>query len=225
VRADQMGFVEASVNRKTGPIPVSTARRMTCPAACPFKKKGCYAASGPLSFWWDKLDAGLWGMSWEEFLQKIRDLPPGTFWRHAQAGDLPGCGSRIDRKKLRELTKANEGKLGYSYTHKPLSRSNLAAIREAVKHGFTANLSSNGPSMADRLFDSGIPTVTIVPLGTPKVSYTPKGRKIVICPAQMQDKMTCDRCRLCARADRGFIVGFLPHGKYAKAVNEVAAVN
>jgi hypothetical protein len=175
--------------------------------------------------WWDRLDAGTWGMSWEEFLAQVRKLPKGTFWRHAQAGDLPGRGTSVDSKRLRELTVVNRGKLGYAYTHKPLNRDNLAAIREAVKHGFTANLSSNGPSMADRLFDSGLPTVTIVPLGTPKVSYTPRGRKIVICPAQRIEGMNCWRCRLCARANRSFIVGFLPHGKCAKKVSEIAVVN
>jgi hypothetical protein len=164
-------------------------------------------------------------MSWKEFLAEIRKLPSGTFWRHAQAGDLPGQNNRINRKKLRELTAANRGKFGFTYTHKPLSKSNLAAIREAVKHGFAVNLSSNGPSMADRLFDSGLPVVTLVPLGTPKVSYTPKGRQIIICPVQVGLQDSCVKCRLCVRAKRRFIVGFLPHGVHAKEVSAIASVN
>jgi len=225
MRSDVMGFTPVSTNRKTGPIPVSTASHHTCSPDCPFRNKGCYAASGPLAIWWAKLDTGAWGMSWKAFLKQIKTLPQGTFWRHAQAGDLPGRGNVIDRKRLRELTAANRGKFGFTYTHKPLSKSNLAAIREAVKHGFAVNLSSDGPSMADRLFDSGLPTVTIVPLGTPKVSYTPKGRQIIICPVQTGLKDSCATCRLCARAKRRFIIGFLPHGVHAKEVNAVAAVN
>jgi hypothetical protein len=189
------------------------------------RSKGCYAASGPISIWWAKLDAGTWGMSWKAFLKQIKTLPRGTFWRHAQAGDLPGRGNAIDRKRLRELTAANSGKFGFAYTHKPLSKSNLAAIREAVKHGFAVNLSSNGPSMADRLFDSGFPTATVVPLGTPKVSFTPKGRRIIICPSQRSPDITCAQCRLCARAKRSFIIGFLPHGTHAKEVSQIASVN
>lgn len=225
MRADQMGFVTASRNRKTGKIPVSTARRLTCPSTCPFKRGGCYAADGPVSFWWQRLDEGTWGISWEEFLARVRALSPGTLWRHAQAGDLPGRGTSVDRKRLRELTEANRGRLGYTYTHKPPNSGNLSAIREAVKGGFTVNLSANGPSTADKLFDSGLPVATVVRKGTPAVSFTPRGRKIVVCPAQRKEGMNCSRCRLCARADRGFIVGFLPHGKYAGKVSQVAAVN
>ena len=225
MRSDVMGFTPVSKNSKTGPIPVSTSSHCTCPSTCPLRKKGCYGKAGPIEIWWKRLDAGTWGMSWEAFLTEIRKLPRGTFWRHAQAGDLPGRGTAIDRKRLRELTAANKGKFGYAYTHKPLNRDNLAAIREAVKHGFTANLSSNGPSMADRLFDSGLPVVTIVPLGTPKVSYTPKGRQIIICPAQVGLQTSCATCRLCARAHRRFIIGFLPHGRQARQVSAIAAVN
>jgi hypothetical protein len=67
--------------------------------------------------------------------------------------------------------------------------------------------------------------VTIVPLETPKVSYTPKGRRIVICPAQAGLQASCATCRLCARAKRSFIIGFLPHGTHAKEVSQIASVN
>lgn len=222
--ADNMGFVTASDNVKTGPIPVSVSSSMTCPSTCPLKKQGCYGRGGKLSLWWRRLDTGEWGMSWQEFLARVKQLPKGTFWRHGQAGDLPGRGTLISRSKLRELAKANKGKLGYAYTHKPPTRSNLSAIREAIRNGFAINLSANGPSMADRLFETGIPVVTIVPTGTPAVSLTPKGRKILICPAQRKEGMNCANCRLCARK-RDFIVGFLPHGSGAKKVSEIAAVN
>lgn len=225
MRANVIGFVRKSSNSKTGPIPVSVSRKLTCPSTCPLKKSGCYAKAGFLKFSWARLENGSWGMSWEAFLEEIRSLPEGTFWRHAQAGDLPGVGTSLDRKRLRELVKANRGRLGYTYTHKPLNSGSLSAIRAACKGGFTVNLSADGPSMADKMFDSGLPVVTIVPKGTPGTSRTPRGRTILICPAQRSESITCVDCKICAGSKRKFIVGFLPHGCQATRVHEIASEN
>jgi hypothetical protein len=225
VRADVIGFVHRSSNSKTGPIPVSVSRKITCPSTCPLKKAGCYARAGFLKFPWGRLEDGTWGMPWEEFLQHVRELPAGTFWRHAQAGDLPGVGTVIDRKKLLQLAEANRGRRGYAYTHKPPTRSNLSAVREACRDGFIVNLSADGPSMADKLAQSGLPVVTLVPKGTPAVSRMPEGRKIVVCPSQRRKGITCVTCKLCANGDRKFIIGFLPHGSQANVVHKVACEN
>ena len=40
-----------SANAKTGPIPVSTTERATCPVDCAVRE-ACYAASGPLALHW-----------------------------------------------------------------------------------------------------------------------------------------------------------------------------
>jgi hypothetical protein len=47
-----------SRNVKTGPIPVSTSTRKTCPDSCPFKNNGCYAESGPLAIHWKAVTQG-----------------------------------------------------------------------------------------------------------------------------------------------------------------------
>lgn len=227
MHTDVIGFVRKSRNAKTGPIPVSVSRRVTCPSTCPLRHSGCYAHEGFLRFHWARLENGTWGIPWEEFLQEIEALPEGTFWRHAQAGDLPGRGTAINRKKLRELTKANRGKKGYTYTHKPPNPGNLSAVREACKGGFIINLSADGLSMADKLFDSGLPVATLLPEKWSAPLKTPRGRRVVVCPAQARGRssVTCDDCRLCARGDRNFIIGFLPHGRKAPAVRKVASSN
>lgn len=218
-----VGFVQRTRNVKTGPIPVSTSSRSTCPSTCPLKENGCYAHVGHIKRLWNELDDGVWGMSWGHFLEKVRNLPKGAFWRHAQAGDLPGKGTAIDVRKLLQLVDANRGKRGYTYTHK--APSNLSAVREACRNGFTVNASADGPSKADELFDAAVPVVSIVPFGTPAVSYTPRGRKIIVCPAQRKEGLTCNDCRICAVADRPYIVGFLPHGIQAKRVDCIARAN
>jgi hypothetical protein len=72
-----------SRNKKTGPIPVSTTERKSCPDTCPFKKNGCYADGGPLAIVWNQTSDI--GDNWKTFCGKIKDLKPGQLWRHNQA--------------------------------------------------------------------------------------------------------------------------------------------
>ena len=67
-------------------------------------------------------------------------------WRHNQAGDLPGRGNKIDLRLLAELVAANRQRRGFTYTHKPLTAANVAAIMGATRDGFTVNVSANSPA-------------------------------------------------------------------------------
>jgi hypothetical protein len=221
-----------STNQKTGPIPVSTSPDSTCPPACPFLGEGCYADSGPLKIHWSAVSRGQRGEPWTVFLSRIRSLPESQLWRHNQAGDLPGIGNRIDAKQLAQLASSNKGRRGFTYTHKPVIRTegvpdkvvqgNLRTVQKAVEQGFTINLSGNSLAHADRLARTGLPVATVVPPGSPARFLSPAGNRVVICPAQRSETTTCAMCRLCSRADRGFMIGFLPHGTGAKKVSAVA---
>jgi len=221
-----------STNQKTGPIPVSTSPDSTCSPACPFKGAGCYADSGPLKIHWSAVSKGTRGEPWTVFLSRIRSLPESQLWRHNQAGDLPGAGNRIDSVRLNQLARASAGKRGFTYTHKPVIQTpgvpsavvqaNRRSVRSAVAQGFVVNLSGNNVEHADRLARTGLPVATVVPPGSPARFTTPAGNRVVICPAQRSDTTTCATCRLCSRADRGLIIGFLPHGTGARKVSQVA---
>jgi hypothetical protein len=195
-----------SANAKTGPIPVSTSSAVTFSDACPFKKDGCYADSGPLALHWSKVTSGQRGFDWSAFLGKIRSFPAGQLWRHNQAGDLPGFGDSIDATALDELATANTGKRGFTYTHKPLTPDNLSA---------------NSVAHADTLAKLGLPVAAVVPQDSADRFTTPDGNRVVICPAQRVDGISCNTCRLCAKGNRGFIVGFKPHGTGAKRVQRI----
>lgn len=206
-----------SSNSKTGPIPVSTSTAATCPDSCPLKKAGCYADVGPLGMHWKAVTEGKRGSSWDDFLAAIRKLPHGILWRHNQAGDLPGNNEEIDAGMLAELVRANGNRKGFTYTHKPMNAANAHAVAEANRKGFTINLSANSPAHADQLAALGIgPVVSIVREDAAKVSYTPEGRKMVVCPAQTSDRVTCASCGLCQRVDREYIIGFRAHGASKK---------
>lgn len=216
-----------SSNQKTGPIPVSTTHSDSCPPVCPFKDGGCYAKHGPLALIWRDVEQH--GMEWDEFCAKIESLPDGQLWRHNQAGDLPGVGDVIDAVLLDKLVKANSGKRGFTYTHKPVigdweAVRNRRAVQRANQRGFTVNLSGNNLAHADELADLGIgPVVSVVPEATPEKFTTPAGRRGVICPATTRDDISCVDCQLCSR-QRSIIVGFRSHGTGKKMAEQIAGI-
>jgi hypothetical protein len=213
-----------SSNQKTGPIPVSTSSANTCPDVCPFKKNGCYADSGPLAFHWMKVTKGERGGSLEAFTKAIKAFPKGQLWRHNQAGDLMGENNTIDAEGLRAIVKANKGRKGYTYTHKPMTEENQALVKEANENGFTINLSGNNLKHADKLKALGIAPVTaIVPENAPDKGVTPEGNRWIACPAQTRENVSCASCKLCSVSNRGIIIAFKAHGtskKKAMAASE-----
>jgi hypothetical protein len=215
-----------SSNAKTGPMPVSTTSKASCPNSCSLKGSGCYAEAGPLGIHWAAVSNGKRGTDWSSFCATISSLPDGIVWRHNQAGDLPSDDNiNINPSLVYELIKANVNKKGFTYTHyKPSDGLNYAIINYSNKHGFTINLSAESLSEADTLVDLNIgPVVTLLPEVSTKVTYTPAGRKVVTCPAFHNDKVSCYTCKLCQRQDRP-IIGFPVHGTSKKKAAKVFAI-
>ena len=214
-----------SANAKTGPIPVSTISANTCPDICPFKKGGCYAKSGPLALHWGKVNDGTRGTDLAGYIETIANFPTGQLWRHAQAGDLPGDGETIDGDALGEIVRANIGLRGFTYTHySPAIGENAKFIRGANEWGFTVNLSANNLDHADKLANLKIgPVVTVLPADSTENTFTPMGRRVVICPATIRDGVSCATCQLCAR-QRDIIVGFPAHGTGKKLVEKTIQI-
>lgn len=213
----QVHLTLKSANAKTGPIPVSTTERDSCPTDCAMRA-GCYAASGPLALHWAAVSAGTRGTSWGQFVQAIAALPEGQLWRHNQAGDLPQTGGTIDAVKLGQLVAANQGKRGFTYTHHR-DRASLAWVKHANEWGFTVNLSANDLHDADALADTGAgPVVVVLPSTQTQNTETPAGRKVVVCPATQRDDVSCATCQLCQR-QRSTIVGFPAHGTKKRVID------
>jgi hypothetical protein len=195
----QVHLTLQSKNEKTGKIPVSTTEAQTCPAACPFNNAnegGCYAESGPLKMHWMRVSDRQRGDTWPVFLGKISNLKADTLWRHNQAGDLPGRNDQLDATACMELTQANDGKRGFTYTHY-----------------------DHADQLAD--LDAG-PVATVLPIDQTTNTTTPQGRKVVICPATIRDDVSCATCQLCQR-QRDFIIGFPAHGTSKKKASAIAA--
>lgn len=265
----QVQFTLRSRNGKVGPIPVSTTSNDTCPDACPLKtisddSGGCYAENGPLGILWRALSKAKPGrsyvagattmraLSWSQFCRAVSELAVDTFWRHNQAGDLPGQNDKIDSKALGELVKANRGKRGFTYSHKPLTgphgKANAAAIKAANQNGFTINLSADNLVECDELAATGVgPVVVVLPESAgrkfkgaewlesieeyraryaetfgPRGIVTPNGQSVKVCPATYLDT-SCADCQLCQRQARKVPVGFPAHGASKRKADKIAS--
>lgn len=205
-------------NRKTGPIPTTRSPASTCPDSCGLKGNGCYAENAPLVWAWT--DDAVKGCDFDALLMKIRKIPAGSLWRHNEAGDL-------DFETLERLVAANSGRRGFTYTHHVPTQNprRLAELRAANANGFTINLSADNGQIADRYVALGLPTVVVLPMSAENVSYTPAGNKVVACPAEKSEKVTCATCGLCQIADRPYIIGFRAHGSRKKTAERVTVVN
>lgn len=215
---------ERSQNPITGPILVTTSVRATCPATCSHKGSTCYAEKGALGgFLWTKLETTPIGHAFANGIvvrnvfnlaQMIRNLPEGAVWRHNQAGDLPTAFGVIIQAHLDILVAANVGRLGFSYTHHDVvgNLENRKIITALNSQGFTVNLSADNLVHADVLYDTGCGPVAAIVSATNRTNMlTPKGRKVVICPAYTRPGTTCSSCKLCAR-QRDFIIGLPEQG-------------
>jgi len=212
-----------SSNVKTGKIPVTTTERLSCPTTCKFYDKGCYAKSGPLALHWRKVSNGERGTDWQGLCDFVDKLPTNQLWRHNQAGDLPHVLGMIDDDKLFQLVSSNKGKRGFTYTHHKLGKFNLDAIRKANNHGFTINISTESLEDAVFNFKRGLPTVVVVPSDHTDSITKHDGVNVVVCPAQTQDNITCEKCGLCSQSTRKCIVAFKAHGTARKHVSSIVS--
>ena len=219
------GFTRKSRNKKTGPMAVTTTSKESCPPDCPLKDGACYAEAYPLKGRWDEITERKRGVGLPALLALIQTIEPGEMWRHNQAGDLPSADGVINRAALSALADANTNRVGYTYTHHDViaNLDNRQAVRAANDEGFCVNLSGNDLSHADELVDTGAGPVTVLLPADFKgrTTTTPKGRKVSVCPAQLDDT-TCVDCGLCAQPFRKSIVGFISHGIRKRAASEIA---
>lgn len=215
-------LTRVSGNAKTGPIPVSTTSKSTCPDACPLKGNGCYAESGPLALHWNAISRKERGYDLDHFCHEIKRLPKGQLWRYGQAGDLQGDAHQIDAGSLEKIVEANQGRRGFAYTHYPaLEPANARAVARANAQGFVVNLSANNLAHADELARLKIaPVVTLLPPEQVTPTVTPEGRHVAICPASVRDDVSCATCGICA-TQRKAIIGFPAHGSTKAKAHKV----
>lgn len=208
-----------SANRKTGPIPVTARTGSTCPASCPLVNPetlepgdGCYG-HGRIAYHARRL-----GTQERAVLKQIaREAPLGGLVRHHEVGDVMRDG-RPDTRYLAQLAQlaADRPDLRHIlYTH---------AWREldASALPFTMNAScETREEIEDASARGFLPVVIVQDHADELIGSYVDGRKVIVCPADTDERVTCSACGLCAKADtpkhRRAVVAFPAHGPTRKA--------
>ena len=222
----QVALTTASGNSNTGPIPTTVTEEASCAPTCPFLNKGCYGKYHLQGVHWRKVSNHERGVSWDEFIAKVRKFLPATLWRHNVTGDLPHIFGDIDSSKVDSLVRANRDKRGFTFTHHVLNTHNVAILKDANARGFTINASTESVEVADSVMSKhGIPAVAVIPsTESRRFFHTESGRKVIVCPAKIhKGKVNCSTCGLCQQSDREFIIAFPAHGTAKKAVDAIVS--
>lgn len=210
----------ASGNSKTGPIPTTSRPQDTCPTSCPFFDAGCYG-KGRIFALADKYANEHNESSMTAVLSKARKA--ARIVRDRVVGDLLDTDGNVDYAYMRAIAAAARvnGLRVFGYTHVPLERLDL----DSVPENYVLNISTETPDGAAAAIRAGFDAVMVnddIAEGT-----MIEGKRIVTCPAQTREGITCATCGLCSKKNRKSIIRFLTHGagkrKAAQAVRKANA--
>lgn len=217
--------VARSGNSKTGPLPVTYRPMSTCPTGCPFLPTGqiggCYG-TGRIFASADRRSGDV-DVETATWMVRLGKDAGARFLRDRVVGDVVTPRGTLDRAYVRGVaTVARENGLvpfGYTHAWRAFTSADVAWLR---RQGYVMNASVESPEAAVEAIGRGLSVALVdeeLPDGT-RIG----GRRLVTCPAQARDDVTCASCGLCARPDRPQVVRFLVHGiSRAKARRVVAA--
>ena len=218
---DGVHMTARSGNAKTGDIPVTYRAMTTCEPTCPFLPTGeiggCYG-TGRI-FGMAAKYAAL--VSVDSLRAKLaKRAPSARFMRDRVVGDIVTDDGAIDHGYIATMAAiAREVDLipfGYTHAWRRFTGDDVARVRST---GYVMNASCESRDDVREAVALGMPTVIASDIVEEGETFTrPDGvtLRIVTCPAQTRDDVTCASCGLCARGDRRAIVRFNIHGTARK---------
>ena len=129
---------------------------------------------------------------------------------------------KIDGLALYQLTRANKGRKGFTYTHYPINTHyNVQCVEAANQEGFTINVSCDSLRECDKIQDiTDAPLVVVLRSDETRTAFrTDGGQKVVVCPTYYIPDTACDTCQLCYQSRNRAIIGFPAHGSKKKTIN------
>lgn len=212
-------LVARSSNSKTGDIPVTYRGQSTCPSTCPFLNNGCYG-DGRLWVLAHKYVHDLAMADAMAILAKVRK--GARYLRDRVLGDIVTESGGIDWDYLVNVSwlahKANLVPFGYTHAWELFDR---ASVRRVRSFGYVMNASTETPRQVELAIMLGMPTV--ITNGDLPEGEIIAGKRVITCPAQVRDGITCATCGLCAKGDRKVIIRFIPHGPSRKRAESAIA--
>lgn len=215
-----------SANEKVGKAAATYAPiEGTCDPSCPFysadgePSAGCYAREGKVSMVERRIASGLAGLSADTIAAieaaAIRDaaelVPAGRPLRVHVSGD---CRTEKAARMISEACEVWPGDVWtYSHVWRTIPRSAWGRVSVLA--------SVESVNDARRAMDRGYAAAIVVDEHPADgKAYRVADMKIVPCPAQTRDDVTCESCGLCLDADKllalRLVVGFAAHGSGAK---------
>jgi hypothetical protein len=230
-------FTPQSGNAKTGNIPVTYRPMKTCATDCTFLPEsyaaelvaaglrdpsipaagGCYG-TGRIFGMAKKYAATVTVGEVRAKLSKA--AKSARFLRDRVVGDVMTESGQIDHEYIENVAalaiEADLIPFGYTHAWPKMTREDVAQIAAT---GYVMNASCETRDDVRAAIDLGMPVVIASDLVADGETFTrPDGStaRIVTCPAQTREAVTCASCGLCARKDRAAVVRFEIHGTSKK---------
>jgi hypothetical protein len=212
-------WTSRSNNRKTGNVPnawigLSREEAEDSCSGCSMLDKGCYAHHGSVL---------IGSMSVTRAAKKNPEgytLQTALKERHKKAkmvrvtalGDIGRGGKELADTIVDTVRETGLALVGYTHHWREQD------VADSWKGRLMA--SCEDLSDADLAADAGWRAAAVVMSDHPRVSKTPAGRTVIVCPAQLKDdySVTCNSCRLCNASARGPVIAFRAHGNNLKSV-------
>jgi hypothetical protein len=210
---------EKSGNRKIGNISSTTVTLKTCPNSCPFKDNGCYAQSSFVGMHVSKLNKTTstpLELANEEAIA-INSLSGKRDLRLHVAGDCTTNKIAGIVSGAAEKYKTKHNKKVYTYTHawRNVDRSSWNSVSVLASTETTHD--------AKIAISKGYGASIVVSSHKDTKAYMEDGLKLLPCPQQIKDSVTCETCKLCMNdtylRDNKVVIAFASHGTGAKKVN------
>lgn len=214
----------AKGNTKTGPIPTTSRPMTTCPADCPFLPTGNGGCYGTGRIFHNAAKKATVRTIADVVKQVNAETPRAAkYLRDRVVGDVLGEDGRLDTEYIHNIAEVGRqtGLTVFGYTHawKQFSPADVAFIKS---EGYVMNASTESAADVQRAIDLGMPVVIVN--DDREDGDMIAGRRIVTCPAELREDVTCASCGLCAKANRTVLIRFNTHGTaVAKARRAIAA--
>ena len=208
--------VELSENSKIGPASTTYVSQMSCPSLCPLRGSGCYGEDFHVGAITRKLNetAQKYVLSPLQLARaEAREIDKLSGKRDLRVHTVGDCRTATSAKlvasAMRRYRKRG-GRAAWTYTHAWLLVPRLAWGQESVL------ASCESTYEAKWAMTEGYAAALIVADFAQPSVYRADGLKILPCPAQVRDDVTCVSCRACFHADSllrtNTVIAFRAHG-------------
>jgi hypothetical protein len=208
-----------SNNRKTGNVPnawigLSREEAEDSCSGCSMLDTGCYAHHGSVLIGSMSVTRGAFKNPQNYTLDAALRMrhKKARMVRVTALGDIGRSGKDLADTLVAKVTESGLALVGYTHHWR----------ESEVAHAWKGRLMASCDTLedADRAMDEGWRAAAVVLSDHPRVSKTPRGRTVLVCPAQLKDdhSVTCNTCRLCDASARGPIIAFRAHGNDQRAL-------